>query len=217
MKSDSQLKQDVAAELKWEPSVHGTQIGVEVKEGLVTLSGFVTSNFEKWHAEQAALRVNGVIAVIVDIEVKLPSLGQRNDEDIARSVDSALEWMTPKVNGSVKAMIEKGWITLSGEVDWQYQRLAAGDAIRHLVGVTGVSNQIAIKSITTQSAVKQEIEAALTRRAHADAKNISVKVDGSCVTLSGTVDSWAERQSAIHAAWCAKGVWSVQDQLSQNS
>jgi osmotically-inducible protein OsmY len=213
MKSESQLQQDVMAELKWEPSVHGSQIGVEVSDGVVTLSGHVGSFPEKWHAEQAALRVNGVKAVVVDVDVRLAALGQRTDEDIARSVDSALEWMTPAVKDAVKVTVEKGWITLSGEVDWQYQRIAAADAIRHLVGVTGVSNQIGIKSKVTLAAVKQEIEAALTRHARADAKKIDVQVDGSSVTLSGVVESWTERQSAIHAAWCATGVWNVKDHL----
>jgi osmotically-inducible protein OsmY len=213
MKSDSQLQQDVMAELKWEPSVHGAQIGVEVKDGVVTLCGHVSSYLEKWHAEQAALRVHGVNAVAVDMDVKLSVLGQRNDEDIARSVDSALEWMTPALRDAVKVLVEGGWITLSGEVDWQYQRVAAADAIRHLVGVTGVSNQIVIKSQITLAVVKKEIEAALTRHARADAKKIDVQVDGSSVTLSGVVDSWTERQSAIHAAWCAAGVWNVKDHL----
>jgi osmotically-inducible protein OsmY len=214
MKSDSQLQQDVMAELKWEPSVHGAQIGVEVKDGVVTLSGHVSSFLEKWHAEQAAMRVSGVGAVAIDMDVKLTELGQRNDEDIARTVKSALEWMTPAANSRIQVMVEKGWITLTGEVDWQYQRVAAADAIRHLVGVTGLSNQLGVKSKVKLAIVKQEIEAALTRHARADAKKIDVQVDGTSVTLSGVVESWGERQSAIHAAWCATGVWNVKDNLT---
>jgi osmotically-inducible protein OsmY len=213
MKSDTQLQQDVMAELNWEPSVHAAQIGVEVKDGVVTLAGQVGSYPEKWNAETAAQRVNGVKALVVNMEVQLPALMQRSDEDIARSVENTLEWMAPKGKDAINVMVEHGQVVITGEVEWQYQKTAAADAIRHLVGVTGVVNQIGLKHQVSRAEVKQEIEAALTRQAHADAKKIMVEVKGSDVTLTGFVESWAERQSALHAAWSAPSVMNVTDRL----
>jgi osmotically-inducible protein OsmY len=213
MKSDTQLQQDVMAELTWEPSVHAAQIGVEVKDGVVTLAGQVNSYPEKWNAENAAQRVSGVKALVVNMEVRLPALSQRSDEDIARSVENTLEWMVPKGKDAVKVMVEHGQVVLTGEVEWQYQKTAAADAIRHLVGVTGVVNQIGLRHQVSRVEVKHEIEAALTRQARADAKKITVEVKGSDVTLTGFVESWAERQSALHAAWSAPSVMNVTDRL----
>jgi osmotically-inducible protein OsmY len=201
------------AELEWEPSVHGTQVGVEVKDGVVILSGHVDSFPEKWEVERAALRVSGVKALAVDIQVRLAALHQRDDDEIAGAARNALQWMASHNNAEVKVMVEGGWLTLSGEVDWQYQKLAASDATRHLMGVVGISNQIAIKPKITPIQVQAEIEAALSRHAKADAKNIKVHVRGSDVTLSGSVESWAERQNATHAAWGMPGVRNVVDQL----
>jgi osmotically-inducible protein OsmY len=213
MKSDTQLQQDVLAELSWEPSVHAAQIGVEVKDGVVTLAGQVNSYPEKWNAENAAQRVGGVKALVVDMEVRLPALMQRSDEDIARSVENTLEWMVPKGKDAVKVMVEHGQVVLTGEVEWQYQRTAAVDAIRQLAGVTGVANQIGLKHQVPRAEVKQEIEAALTRQAHTDVKKITVEVKGSDVTLTGFVEIWAERQLALHAAWSAPSVMTVTDRL----
>jgi osmotically-inducible protein OsmY len=213
MKSDSQLQQDVMAELSWEPSVHEAQIGVEVKDGVVTLAGQVGSYPEKWNAEVAAQRVNGVKALVVNMDVRLPALNQRSDEDIARSVENTLEWMAPEGKDAIKVMVERGQVLLSGEVEWQYQKAAAADAIRQLVGVTAVVNQIGLKHHVSRVEVKHEIEAALTRQARADAKKIVVEVKGSDVTLTGFVESWAERQSALHAAWSAPSVMNVTDRL----
>lgn len=214
MKTDSQLQQDVIAELKWEPSVRAEQIGVEVKEGVVTLAGEVSSFSEKWAAESAAQRVAGVKALAIAVDVKLSALGQRNDADIARSAENVLEWITCLPTDGVKLMVEAGWITLSGDVDWQYQKQVAEEALRHLVGVTGVSNQIAIKPKVSPSAVKSDIEAALKRRARLDAKQITVNVSGSEVTLSGSVQNWAERDLATHSAWGAPGVRNVVDHMT---
>ncbi len=213
MKSDHQLQQDVMAELHWEPSVQSAHVGVEVDEGIVTLTGHVSSYFEKWNAETAAQRVSGVKALVVNLEVLLPALSQRSDEDIARSVDSALEWMAPEVKNKVKVLVEGGQVLLSGEVEWQYQKTAAATAIRHLLGVTSVINQIGLRQQVTREQVKQEIEAALTRQARTDAKKIKVEVQGANVTLTGTVESWAERQSALHAAWNAPSVVNVTDRM----
>ena len=213
MKSDIQLQHDVMAELHWEPSVQSAHLGVEVEDGVVTLTGHVSSYFEKWNAEAAAQRVSGVKALVISLDVLLPALNQRTDEDIARSVDSALEWMAPEVKDKVKVLVEGGQVLLSGEVDWQYQKAAATTAIRHLVGVTSVVNQIGLRQQVTREQVKQEIEAALTRQARTDAKKIKVEVQGGHVTLTGTVESWAERQSALHAAWNAPSVVNVTDRM----
>ena len=214
MKTDSQLQQDVIAELKWEPSVNAAQIGVEVKDGIVTLAGHVSSYAEKWDAERAAQRVSGVKALAIEMDVKLSGSSKRNDADIAGSAENALQWMTYLPKDSVKVMVEGGWITLSGEVDWEYQRQSAAGAVRYLVGVTGVSNQIAIKPKVSVSVVKSDIEAALKRRAHADAQKISVEVRGTDVTLTGTVHSWSERDLATHSAWGTPGVRNVVNNIT---
>jgi osmotically-inducible protein OsmY len=214
MKTDSQLQNDVIAELKWQPSVHASQIGVSVKDGVVTLSGEVSSYVEKIDAERAAQRVTGVKALAVGMEVKLSAFGKRDDADIARSADNVLEWMTSASDSAIKVMVEKGWVTLSGDVDWQYQKLAAAQSIRHLMGVTGVSNQISIKPKISMSMVKTEIEAALARRAKVDAAKISVEVQGNSVTLTGAVNSWSERDSATSSAWGTPGVHNVIDKMT---
>ncbi|MFZ6815053.1 BON domain-containing protein [Undibacterium sp. Rencai35W] len=214
MKSDTQLQQDILAELDWEPSVDAAQIGVEVNDGVVTLAGHVSSFAEKWDAERAAQRVNGVKALAVEIDVKLPGDSKRNDSDIARTAENALDWMTYIPSESVKVMVEGGYITLSGEVDWEYQREAVTGRVRHLMGVTGVSDHIVVKPKVSLRAVKSDIEAALRRRAHADAQKIAVGVNGSEVTLTGTVQSWAERDLAKHAAWGTPGVNKVVDNIA---
>ena len=212
MKTDSQLKRDVNEELNWEPQVSATQIGVEVNDGIATLSGEVGSYAEKWNAERAAQRVSGVHALTVDLLVKLSGTGQRTDVDIAKSVEHALTWST-SVPDSIKVMVEKGFVTLKGEVNWQYQRLAATDSVRPLLGVKGISNQIAIKPLVKASAVQSEIETALKRTAVMDAKKIHVSVTGSDVTLTGKIHNWAERESATMAAWGAPGVMNVHDKM----
>jgi len=213
MKTDSQLQQDVIAELKWEPAVHAAQIGVEVNNGVVTLAGEVSSYTEKLHAEQAAQRVNGVKALAVEMTVKLSQFGQRTDADMAASAKNILGWTSCLPVDTVKVLVEGGWLTLSGDVQWQYQRQAAADAVRHLSGVTGVSNQIAIKPPLSAKVVKSDIEAALKRRAAADAKTIAVSVQGGDVTLTGTVHSWAERELATRSAWGSSGVCNVVDKM----
>jgi osmotically-inducible protein OsmY len=214
MKSDAQLQQDVMAELKWEPAVHAEQIGVEVKNGVVTLAGEVGSYAEKWNAERAAQRVGGVRALAVEIQVALSEFGRRSDGDIAASATNILGWTGSLPAGAVKVLVEGGWLTLSGDVEWQYQRQDAADSVRYLLGVTGVSNQIAIKPTLSAGVVKSDIEAALKRRAGADAKTIAVEVQGSDVTLSGTVHSWAERDLATRSAWGSAGVRNVVDNMN---
>ena len=214
MKTDAQLQQDVMAELKWEPAVHAAQIGVEVKDGVVTLAGEVSSYSEKWNAERAAQRVSGVKALAVEMKVKLSEFGKRTDADIAESAKNILCWTSSLPEDAVKVLVEGGWLTLSGNVEWQYQRQDAADSVRYLSGVTGVSNQIAIKPSLSTSVVKSDIEAALKRRAAADAKTIAVEVKGADVTLTGTVHSWAERDLATRSAWGSSGVRNVVDKMN---
>jgi len=214
MKTDSQLQQDISAELKWEPSIHAARIGVEVKDGVVTLAGQVDSYSEKWNAERAAQRVAGVKAMTTELKVHLTGLSKRTDADVAEAVENVLEWTSSLPAGAIKVMVEGGWVTLSGDVDWQYQRQAATDSVRYLMGVTGVSDQISIKPSVTATAVKSDIEAALKRTSIADAKKISVAVNGSDVTLSGTVHSWDERDTATNSAWGTPGVRNVVDRMT---
>jgi len=213
MKTDKQLKNDILAELRWEPSVNAEQIGVEVKDGVVTLAGHVDSFVEKWAAEKSAKKVSGVRALAVEMDVKLPSLSQRNDADIARSADSALEWTTYLPRNSIKIQVEGGWVTLDGDVEWEYQRRAALSAVRNLMGVKGINNNIVIKSKVTANGVKADIIDALKRRAITDSQKIVVDVHGADVTLSGTVDNWAERDLARHSAWSTAGVQNVQNNI----
>lgn len=213
MKTDSQLQQDVMAELKWEPAVHAAQVGVEVKNGVVTLTGEVSSYTEKWSAERAAQRVSGVKALAVEMQVKLSAFGKRTDADIAESARNILSWTSSLPDEAVQVLVENGWLTLSGNVEWQYQRQVAADGVRHLSGVTGLSNQIAIKPALSAAIVQSDIEAALKRRASADSKAIAVRVAGGDVTLTGTVHSWAERDLATRTAWGTAGVRNVVDQM----
>jgi osmotically-inducible protein OsmY len=214
MRTDSQLQKDVLAELAWEPSVNAAHIGVEVREGIVTLAGHVCSYAEKLDAERAALRVHGVRALAIEMDVKLSGLSKRTDSDIASSVEHVLQWTTYLPKDRVKVMVEGGWVTLSGEVDRDYQRQTAVSAVRYLLGVTGVSDQIFIKPHVTTSAVKSDIEAALKRSATVDAAKISVAVEGADVTLSGNVHSWFERNLAKNTAWNTAGVGNVVDNMT---
>lgn len=214
MKTDAQLQQDVIAELAWEPSINAAQIGVEVKDGVVTLAGHVSSFSEKWDAERVAQRVSGVKALAIEIDVNLPGSSQRNDADIARAAENVLEWMTSPPKDQVKIMVESGWITLSGEVDWEFQRQSVSSSVRHLMGVTGVSDQITLKPQASPSTVKSGIEAALQRRAETNAQNITVEVFDDRVILGGTVHNWSERNLAECSAWGAPGVRTVVNNIA---
>ena len=213
MKSDAQLKKDVEAELDWEPKVNAARIGVEVKEGIVTLAGHLDSFPEKLAAENAAQRVNGVRGVAVEIDVKLPGASRRTDSDIAHAAVDALTWNTLVPSGSVKLTVEEGWITLEGDVEWEYQRSAAESAVRPLIGVMGIRNAVKVKPRPSQGNIKGKIEAALQRAAHVQADGISVAVEGGKVTLSGKVHSYTDRHLVEEAAWAAPGVASVVDRI----
>lgn len=214
MKTDQQVQQDVIAELLWEPSISAGDIGVEVKDGIVTLAGHVSSFAEKWDAERAAQRVVGVKALAIEMDVTLPGSSQRHDADIARAVEHALQWSTYVPQDSIKVMVEQGHVTLMGEVHWEYQRAAAAGAVRYLMGVTGVSDQITLRPEVSSSLVKTDIEAALKRRAHDEAQKIAVSVQGADVTLSGKVPSWADRILVRYSAWGTSGVRNVVDNLT---
>jgi len=213
-RTDALIQSDVMAELKWEPRVKPNEIGVAVKDGVVTLTGWVDSYTKRWAAEEAAHRVRGVKAVANDIEVKLPSSDQKTDADIAAAAVRALEWDAFLSIDKLDVTISKGWVTLQGEVEWQFQRDEAERVVRRLTGVKGVSNLIVVKPRVTPSDIKKKIEQALIRTAQSDANSITVDVDGTKVTLKGTVRSWAERKEAERQAWAAPGVSSVDNRIT---
>lgn len=214
IRADEDIQRDVMAELEWEPRVVPNEIGVAVKEGVVTLTGWVDTYQKKWAAEEAAHRVRGVRAVANDIEVRLPSMAERTDADVAAAAVRALEWDAFVPVEKLDVTVSKGWVTLRGEVEWQYQREDAERVVRRLSGVRGVTNLITVKPRVTPSELKAKIEKALLRSAELDAQRITVEVHGSKVVLKGTVRSWAEREEAERAAWSAPGITSVDNRIT---
>jgi osmotically-inducible protein OsmY len=213
MKTDAQLKKDVTAELEWDPSINASHVGVATDNGVVTLTGHLSTFAEKYAIERAVQRVQGVKAIAVELDVKLEPGHKRSDSEIATAVESGLLWHALVPAERLQVKVEKGWVTLKGEVDWEYQRQSAEKAVRNLTGVVGVSNTITLKPTVTPAKVADRIRDAMARHAEREAKHIEVMVSGSAVTLRGAVDSWAERNAAFGAAWSAPGVLSVVNEI----
>lgn len=213
MSNDKQLKQAVLDELKWEPRVNAAHIGVTAKDGVVALMGHVESYWEKVAAEKAARRVKDVKAVAEELEVRLPFSVKHGDEEIASSAVNRLKWDASVPKDAVKIKVEKGWVTLTGEVDWHYQHEAAADDVRGLWGVVGIVNEITVKPKPDTSQIKDDIVAALDR-SWFDPATINVSAQGGKVTLSGKVESWFERDEATSTAWAAPGTTSVVNNLA---
>jgi osmotically-inducible protein OsmY len=213
MKSNEELQKSVQDAIKWEPLLHAAEIGVSVKDGVVTLSGVVDSYAKKLEAESATKNIAGVKVIVEKITIKYNDLGLKTDGDIANEVINAFKWNWQVPEDLVKVAVENGWVTLDGEVEWNYQKEASQAAIKNLIGVQGVTNNIVIKTSKTDKVEKEAIESALLRNWSIDDEDIDVKVVDHKVTLSGVVDSWYQKDEAERIAWNAPGVWNVHNNL----
>ena len=213
MKTDAQLKADVSDELAWDPAINATHVGVMVQDGVVTLAGHLDSFAEKHAVERAVRRVAGVRGIALDLDVQLSTEHQRSDSEIAQAATAALGLNSLVPRGKLQVEVEKGWVTLTGEVDWGYQFASAEQCIRPLAGVRGMSNKITVKPRVQSKDIAAQITAALTRQATREARNIGIEVEGATVTLSGKVHSMAEHDAAMGVAFSAHGVSHVVDHL----
>ncbi len=213
-RTDSEIQKDIMDELKWEAALRNDDIGVAVRDGVVTLAGFVDSYADKWRAESVASKVKGVKAIANDLEVKLPSSSERADPEIARAAVDAFKWNIWVPQDRIKVKVDKGWVTLEGDVDWHYQREEAERAVRRLTGVEGVTNLITVRAAPTPSDLKKRIEDALQRGASIDAERITVEIDGHTAILRGKVRSYAEKRDAERAAYNAPGITNVKNELT---
>jgi osmotically-inducible protein OsmY len=214
MLSDLELQQNVVDELEWEPAVNAAHIGVTANKGVVTLTGFVASYAEKLAAERAARRVKGVKAIAEEIEVRLPSDTKHADDEIAARAVNILKWQVGFPAERIAVKVEKGIVTLSGEVEWQFQKSDAEAAVHKLSGVVGIANQIRLAAAVHAGEVREKIQKALQRNAELEGHGISVQTDGGKVVLRGKVRAWYERNLAEQAAWSAPGVTAVEDHLT---
>lgn len=214
MKTDSDLKKDVLTELSWDPLVPEARVGVAVNDGVVTLTGHLDTYAEKVAARRAVERVSGVKAIAVEVDVVPMGIHQRSDTEIATAVEHALGWNTSVPQDRVKVTVEKGWVTLSGELDWNFQRRAVERMVRPLKGVVGITDNICLKALPIPVNLSNRIQDALTRQAVREARRIEISMDGSVATLRGHVHSWAERSAAEGATWSAPGVSRVNNQLT---
>lgn len=213
MLSATELQKDVLDELDWDPRVDAAHIGVTVTDGVVTLAGRVPSYEERLRAEKAAKRVAGVKGVANELKVALPSASERSDTDLAKAAVNGLRWNTSVPRDAITVTVREAWLTLEGEVDWYYQRVAAEKTARRLIGVKGITNLVKIRSRPVPADVRIRIESALRRAAEVDASHVTVKTDAGKVTLGGTVRSWVEREDAENAAWSAPGVTNVANEI----
>jgi osmotically-inducible protein OsmY len=214
MKTNEELQKDVQDAIKWEPLLHAAEIGVTVKDGVVTLTGVVDSYSKKMEAEDATKKVAGVKAVVEKLVIKYGTFGKKTDNEIATEVLSALKWNWQVPSDKVKVKVEDGWITLEGELTWNYQKIAVKSALKDLTGVTGITNNIIIKSESKDQIEKAGIERAIARNWSINNRDINVNVSGNIVTLSGTVNSWYQKDEAERIAHNAPGVWAVYNELT---
>lgn len=213
MKNNADLQRDVQDAILWEPLLNAAEIGVTVNDGIVTLSGTVDSYSKKLEAEHATKNVAGVKAIVEKIEIKFANSWSKSDNEIAMEVLNALKWNWQVPHEKVRVKVENGWITLEGELTWNYQSEAAKKAVHHLMGVTGVTNNILIRSEINDTIERHDVEAALGRNGSIDASEINVKVSGTKVTLTGSVNSWYDKEEAARIAWNTPGIWKVENEL----
>ena len=213
MKTDIELQQDVVAELRWEPKVNPAHIGVEVNNGIVTLSGHVDNFSEKIAAIAAAKRVSGVGTLAVELDVIIPGSFRRSDSELAKLIKDILKWSDPKLAEHIFIQVEDGVVILSGHLEWQHQKETAEQLIHNLSGISGITNNIEIRPSLTAPLIKADIEAALQRQTHKEIEDLTVAINGDVVTIQGKVYSWRERNSILYTAWSIPGVRKVIDQF----